>query len=200
LLYQDQRGTLFQMASDADMNEPNLKPRIAVDTGTGVVTIEITSNFGAIAFSYSPAAIQKGIAALAAEILQRANAETRHTEAVEQLGLPTDVVVDAAALYEERASQTFPEDAIEKFCSSSEAYARGTMEQFADNVVPALLLMLDHLAATALVSASADSDPRWRQKVAVDQEAIRALLTQQFGGNIRGLWTALAPAPSKTQS
>lgn len=187
------------MASDADMNELNQQPRIAVDTRTGLVTVEITSDFGAISFSYSPAEIQRGIAELAAEILQRADAGKRQTGAVKDLGLPTDAVVDAAALYQERASRTFPEDAIEKFSNSSEAYARGTMEQFADNVVPALLLMLDHLAATALVSASADSDPQWRQKVAVDQEAIRALLAQRFAANIHRLWTPLAPDPPKTQ-
>lgn len=188
------------MANDAEVNETSQQPRIAVDTRTGMVTIEITSDFGPSTFSYSPAAIAKGIAALAADILRRAEAGNSQTEAVEHLGLPTDVVVDAAALYIERASQTFPQDAIEQFSSSSETYARGTVEQFSDNLVPALILMLDHLAATALVSASADSDPHWRQKVAVDQEAIRALLTQRFGENIRALWTPLAPTSSKTKS
>ena len=171
-----------------------------MDIRTDVVTIEITSDFGPVTFSYSPAAFEKGIAKLAAEILRRADAGKPQTETVKDLGLPTDAVVDAAALYKERASQIFPEDAIEEFCASSDAYARGTMEQFADNVVPALLLMLDHLAATALVSARSDSDPQWSQKVAVHQEGLRALLAQRFGESIRALWTPLAPAPSKTQS
>lgn len=181
------------MSSVSDTNESNKQPKIAVDTRTGVVTIEITSDFGPVTFSYSAAAVEKGIAALAAEILQRANAGKRQPKAVEHLGLPTEVVVDAAKLYEERGRLQFPQDAIEKFSPSSEAHARGTIEQFSDNLLPALILMLDCLAAAALVSTSADSDPLWREKVAIDQEAIRVLLKQRFGENIRALWTPLAP-------
>src|SRR6267142_329724 len=99
------------MATDADMNEPNQQPRIAVETRTGVVTIEISTDLGPITFTYSPAAGEKGIAALAADILLRAEAGNSQTEAVEHLGLPTEVVVDAAKLYEERGQLQFPQDA-----------------------------------------------------------------------------------------
>src|SRR4051812_47097638 len=110
------------MATDVDMNETSRDPRITVDTRTGVVTIEITSDLGPITFSYSPVSVEKGIAALAADILRRAEAGNSQTEAVEHLGLPTDVVVDAAKLYEERGRLRFPQDAIEKFSPSKEAY------------------------------------------------------------------------------
>jgi len=180
------------MANDTEKNEPT----ITVDTRTDVVTIEIRSDFGPITFSYSPAAVDKGLAALVAEIL-RSSAGKNRRKASEHFGLPSDILVEAAAIYEERASQTFPQDAIEQFSAGSEAYANGTMEQFVDNLVPALLLMLDHLAATALVSASADSDPQWRRKVAKDREAIRALLAQQFSENIRALWPRLVPGATE---
>jgi hypothetical protein len=191
LLSQDQQGTLFQMATD-DMNETSRDPRIAVDTRTGMVTIEITSDLGPIAFSYSPVAVEKGIAALAADLLRRAEAGNSQTEAVQHLGLQTEVVVDAAKLYEERGRLQFPQDAIEKFSPSSEAYARGTVEQFSDNLVPALVLLMDYLAAAALATKATDSVRPSNESLSRSRDATIDLLQNRLGAAIQRL--AMGPA------
>jgi hypothetical protein len=188
LLYRDQRGTLFQMATDADMKELN-QPRIAVDTGTGVVTIEISTDLGPIAFSYSPAAVEKGIAALAADILKRAEAGKRQTEAVERLRLPIEAVVDAANVYVERGRLQFPQDSIEKFSPSSEAYARGTVEQFWDNLSPALILLMDYLAAAVLTTRATDSLRPSRDNLSRAREGTIDLLQNRLGAAIQRLAT-----------
>jgi hypothetical protein len=192
LLYRDQHGKLFQMATDADMNEPNQQPRIAVDTGTGIVTIEISTNLGPIAFSYSPAAVEKGIAALAADILRRVETGKSQTKAVENLGIPTEVVVDAAKLYEERGRLQFPQDSIEKFSPSSEAYARGTVEQFSDNLAPALILLMDYLAAAVLTTKATDSGRPSPDNLSSAHEAIIDLLQNRLGAAIQRL--AMGPS------
>lgn len=176
------------MATNPDMNETSDQPRIAVDTRTGVVTIEITTDLGPITFSYSPAAIEDGIAALAREILQRAEAGKTRTEAVKNLGIPTEVVLDAAKLYEERGRLQFPQDAIEKFSPSSEAYARGTVEQFSDKIVPALILLLDYLAAAVLVTKVTDS-VRSDENLSRSHDATIDLLQHRLGESIQRLAT-----------
>ncbi len=174
--------------------------QICVDTRTGVVTLEIETAYGRITFSYSPAAIEAGIAALAADILKRAKERGRQAEAVERLGLPAEVVTGAAALYEERANQVFPLDAIEKFSPSSEAYSRGTVEQLSDNLVPALILMLDYLAATALAVRSVDSDPQWGQKVASEHQATLEILQERLSEGIQRLYARQTPDNSGSAS
>jgi len=169
------------------MND-DISPQIRMDTSTGVVTLEIETAYGPITLSYSPEAIEAGIAALAADILKRAKEGGSQAEAVERLGLPTEVVTGAAAVYEERANQVFPLDAIEQFSPSSRAYSRGTVEQLSDNLVPALILMLDYLAATALVVGSADSDPQWRQKVASEHRATLEILQERLSEGIQRLY------------
>jgi hypothetical protein len=180
------------MATDADMNEPNQQPRIAVETRTGVVTIEISTDLGPITFTYSPAAVEKGIAALAADILLRAEAGNSQTEAVEHLGLPTEVVVDAAKLYEERGRLQFPQDAIEKFSPTKEAYARGTVEQFSDNLVPALILLMDYLAAAVLATKATDSMRPSSDSLSRSHDATLDLLQNRLGAAIQRL--AMGPA------
>jgi hypothetical protein len=175
------------MATDTDMNEPNQQPRIEVDTRTGVVTIGISTSLGPITFSYSPAAVEKGIAALAADILRRAEAGKSQTEAVEHLGIPTEVVVDAANLYEERGRLQFPQDAIEEFSPSSEAYARGTVEQFSDNLSPALILLMDYLAAAVLTTKATDSVRPARDNLSRAREGTIDLLQNRLGAAIQRL-------------
>lgn len=182
------------------MNEDSSRPQILADTKTGVVTIEIETGYGPITFSYSPAAIEAGIAALAEDILKRAKEGESQAQAVERLGLPAEEVTDAAALYEERANRVFPQDAIEQFSPSSEAYSRGTVEQFSDNLVPALILMLDYLAATALVAESADSDPRWQQKIVKERKAAVELLQDLLSKGIQRLSTRQSTDNLNTES
>lgn len=180
------------MSTDVDMNEASRDPRIAVDTQTGVVTIEITSDLGPITFSYSPVAVEKGIVALAADILRRAEAGNSQKEAVEYLGLPTEVVVDAAKLYEERGRLQFPQDAIEKFSPTKEAYARGTVEQFSDNLVPALILLMDYLAAAVLATKATDSVRPSNDSLSRSRDATIDLLQNRLGAAIQHL--AMRPA------
>lgn len=158
-----------------------------MDTRTGVVTIELTSDLGTITFSYSPVAVEKGIAALAADILRRAEAGNSQTEAVEHLGLPTEVVVDAAKLYEERGRLQFPQDAIEKFSPTKEAYARGTVEQFSDNLVPALILLIDYLAAAVLATKATDSVRPSNDSLSRSHDATIDLLQNRLGAAIQRL-------------
>jgi len=170
------------------MSDDSPDTQILADVKTGVVTIEIETDYGPITFSYSPAAIEAGIAALAADISKRAKEGQSQAQAAERLSVPPAVVTDAAALYEERSKQRFPQDAIEQFSPSSEAYARGTVEQFSDNLIPALILMLDHLAAATLVSASADSDPRWRQMVEREDQETLKILHHRLSESIQRLY------------
>lgn len=180
------------MATDVDMNETGRDPRIAVDTSTALVTIEITTDLGPITFRYSPVEVEKGIAALAADIVRRAETGTRQTKAVEHLGLPTEVVVDAAKLYEERGRLQFPQDAIEKFSPSSRAYARGTVEQFSDNLVPALVLLMDYLAAAVLATKATDSVRQSNDNLSRSRDATIDLLQNRLGAAIQRL--AVGPA------
>jgi len=180
------------MATDADMNELNQQPRIAVDTGTGLVTIEISTDLGPITFSYSPAAVEKGIAALAAEILKRFEAGKSQTEALKHLGIPIEVVVDAANLYEERGRFQFPQDSIEKFSPSSTAYARGTVEQFSDNLAPALILLMDYLAAAVLTTRATDSVRPSPDNLSRAHEGTIELLQNRLGAAIQHL--AMGPS------
>ena len=174
------------------MNEqaPQPQPEITADAKTGIITIKIETKFGPVAFSFSPAEVEAGIAALAKEILRRSETGERQEQSVTQLGLPERLVTEAALYYEERGKQIFPLDAIEQFTPGSEAYARGTIEQFSDNLIPSLVLMLDYLAAVNLVKASADSDPQWRQKVAREHQITLNMLRAHLGASIQRLYPA----------
>jgi len=169
------------------MSEFDLRSKITVTSDE--VTIELMTPYGWITFTYSPDAIGEGIANLAAEILRRSKSGQPQAPPVARLGLSPDLATQAAEVFETQARHAFPPDALEKFSPTSGAYSRGVVEQFSDNVVPALILMLDYLAASALISANADSDPNWAEKVAANQQATRALLEERFGKSIRALWT-----------
>jgi hypothetical protein len=172
------------------MNEQAPQPEITADAKTGMIVIKIETSFGRVGFSFSPAEVEAGIAALAKEILRRSEAGERQEQTVTQLGLPESLVNEAALNYEERGKQTFPLDAIEQFSPGSEAYARGTIEQFADSLIPALVLMLDYLAAVNLVKAGADSDPQWRQKVAGEHQITLKMLQDHLVAGIQRLYPA----------
>jgi hypothetical protein len=172
------------------MNEQASQPEITADAKTGMITIKIETDFGPVTFSFSPAEVEAGIAALAKDILRRSQNGERPGPTVRQLGLPDKLVNEAALHYEERGKQSFPLDAIEQFTAGSKAFARGTIEQFSDNLIPALLLMLDYLAAVNLVKASADSDPRWRKKVAAEHEKILKVLQDHLAASIQRLYPA----------
>jgi len=169
------------------MNESEFHTKITVTSDA--VLIELGTQYGPITFSYTPSAIGEGITKLAADILQSKKTTDETTRGGQRLGFSSEQAREAAQVFEERARQTFPQDAIEKFSPSSGAYTRGLVEQFSDNLVPALILMLDYLAAAALVSPNSDSEPNWTRKIAADQEATRTLLEERFGESIRALWT-----------
>lgn len=170
------------------MNNDSSQEQIRVDVEGDIVTIRIKTDYGPIDFSYSPSEVEAGIAALSTDILKRSKEGKRLAGGMEQLGLPAELVADAAAQYEEQSNKSFPLDAIEKFSPSAKAYSRGTIEQFSDNLVPALILMLNYLASTALVLAGTDSDPRWEQKVRNEHKATVEMLQERFGASIRQLW------------
>ena len=170
------------------MNNDSSEKQIRADVKTGIVTIEIKTDYGPITFSYSPSDVKAGIALLAASILKHSKEGESLARSTEYLDLTSEQVTEAAALYEERSNKIFPSSAIEQFSPGSEAYSRGTVEQFSDNLVPALILMLDYLAATALVLAGTDSDPRWEQKIKNEHKAMVKMLQDHLGASIRRPW------------
>lgn len=182
------------------MSDNTSHPQILADAKTGVVTIELETDYGLVSFSYSPTGIEAGIAALAADILKRAKEGRSQAHTVERLGVPPEVVTDAAALYEERANQIFPMDAIEQFSPSSESYSRGTVEQLSDNLVPGIILMLDHLAASALIVGGIDSDPGSEQTVKQAHQATIEMLQECLGKSIQQLSARSRPEASGTDS
>jgi hypothetical protein len=171
------------------MDSDPLQCQILADTKTGVVTIELNTDYGPILFSYSPAAVEAGITALAADILRRANEGQRAAQAVEGLHVPAAVVTNAAALYQQRANRVFPLDPIEEFSSGAEAYSRGTVEQFADDLIPAIIVMLDSLGATSLVVGGTDSDQQWKEDVTQDHKSSVELLQDLLSVRIARLAT-----------
>jgi hypothetical protein len=141
------------------MNQSHQDLRIVADNATGVVTVEVVTDYGPIVFSYSPEAVTSGIATLVADILKRDEKGEPQSSEIDRLDIPTELVKLAAQVYDERARQTFPAGAIERFSPGSQAYARGVVEQFSDNLVPALILMLNYLAAITLIQGGSDSKP-----------------------------------------
>ncbi len=139
------------------MNEHHQDLRIVADNATGIVTVEEATDYGPIVFSYSPEAVGSGIAALVTDILKRDEKGAPQSPEIDRLEIPTELVKQAAQVYEESARQTFPDDAIERYSPTSQAYARGVVEQFSDNLVPTLILMLNYLAAITLIQGGNDS-------------------------------------------
>jgi hypothetical protein len=82
-------------------------------------------------------------------------------------------------VYDQRSRKTFPNDAIERFSSGSQAYDRGVVEQFSDNLVPALILMLNYLAAITLIQGGSDSK-RLTPKAANERHATIELLQDRL--------------------
>jgi hypothetical protein len=179
----------FEVEVKNNMNNDQSQKQIRADVKSGIVTIEIKTDYGPIAFSYSPLDIEAGIAALATDILKHSKKGEGSPEVIERLGLPTELVTDAATPYEECSDKVSPLDTPKQFPPHLEAYSQGTVEQFSDNLAPALILMLDYLAATALVLAGADSPPGWEQKVKKEHRATVQMLQDHLGTSIRRLWT-----------
>jgi hypothetical protein len=161
------------------MNEHHQNLRIVADNATGIVTVEVATDYGPIVFSYSPEAVGSGIAALVADILKRDDRGEPQNKEIDRFEIPTELVKQAAQVYDERARQTFPDDAIERYGPSSQAYARGVIEQFSDNLVPTLILMLNYLAAITLIQGGSDSK-RLTPEASNDRQAIVDLLQDRL--------------------
>jgi hypothetical protein len=170
------------------MKDQKFRPEISADSKTGVVKIRVETDYGHVEFSYSPEQIAAGIATLVDDILHAQKTGERLNR-IEQLGMSGGPATDAASLFKERANLTFPQSSIERFSPGSETYARGVVEHFSDNVIPAIALMLDYLAASALLSPSADTDPEWRVKVTQNRRSTLALLQKRLGEAIQHLYS-----------
>jgi hypothetical protein len=139
------------------MNEHDQNLRIVADNATGIVTLMVATDYGPTSFSYSPEAVGSGIATLVADILKHDEKGEPQNPEIDSLEISKELVKHAAQVYDERARQRFPAGAIERFSPGSQAYARGIVEQFSDNLVPALIQMLNYLAAITLIQGGSDS-------------------------------------------
>ena len=160
------------------------------NTSNGSVTVEINTDYGPITFSCFPKAVEDGIANLVADILQEtersANIKVR---GLESLNLPNKLVSGNAEIYDERSRKVFPNDAIEQFSPGSRAYSQGTLEQFTENLKPAIILMLDHLAVTALVLGRTDlKNDQSKEEVDERRMVLLSLIRDHFGRSIQDLW------------
>jgi hypothetical protein len=158
-----------------------------VANAAGTITIEVETSCGSVALTYSPAAVEAGVSALAKDILRRFDQGNPQSPEVSSLELPVQVVAEAAKVYEERGRLEFPLDAIEKFSPSSKAYARGTVEQFLDSLAPGISLLMDYLAAVLLVTKVSESTAPQDDNLSRSHDATIDLLENRLGASIQRL-------------
>jgi hypothetical protein len=167
------------------MSHEQSEIEILAETASGVVTVSMQTDYGRVSFSYSPADVEAGIARLAREMLMHPDKARRR---VDDLSLDPTQALKAANLYGQRATLALPNDDVERFSPGSQAYARGTVEQFAEILAPAVITMLDYLAATALVLGQSDVDRNSQDKIQMARDEITAYLKECFGRTILTFW------------
>ena len=163
--------------------------QITANISDGSITVEMSTDYGPIVFSYSPNGVENGIANLVADVLrQSGDSDETPFKTLAETGLPEELVKRNAEIYDRRAKIVFPTDALEKFVPGSKAYSQGTLEQFSENLRPAILLMLDHLGAAALVLGKAELDGQSSERVDERRRVLLNNLRDHFRASIQALW------------
>jgi|SRR5215213_104160 len=161
---------------------------VTASISDGSVTLEMTTRYGPISFSYSPQAIETGISQLVSEALSESDAYSTLRDLLTKSDLPANEVRARLEHYRRSQETKFPDDAIEKFTPGNRAHVQGTLEQFSEGLAPGIALMLDHLAVTALTCRSTNLDYDWTRQVQQSRFDLKALLASHFRRAIHSLW------------
>src|SRR5215213_8112678 len=99
---------------------------VTASISDGSVTLEMTTRYGPISFSYSPQAIETGISQLVSEALSESDAYSTLRDLLTKSDLPANEVRARLEHYRRSQETKFPDDAIEKFTPGNRAHVQGT--------------------------------------------------------------------------
>jgi hypothetical protein len=171
------------------MDNKVLSNKIEVTLKDKLITLKMETQYGPIGFSYSPEGIKLELAKLASQLLQTLQSENPNE--AEVLAKNVDVRLDKLMKHLGAFNETvkeIPLSALNTFYKDRMPYLEGTLEQFADNLPVAIVLMLSHLVSAAIMRTTVELDSNTARTIHAREAELLKMIDSHFKESIMRLW------------